>query len=136
MKRLLLLLITGLVLTSCEIYVEGEVIYDPRDKFLGAYEVDEYSVTLDAYSVYDVHVTKSYYDDGVIFINNFYGVNIEIFGTVSGSRVTIPLQEVNYYQIEGHGSIIGGELRLNYTVTDLDIRSNLTDHCNAVALKL
>ena len=136
MKRLLLLLITGLVLTSCEIYVEGEVIYDSRDKFLGAYEVDEYSVTLDAYNVYDVHITKSYYDDGVIFINNFYGVNIEIFGTVNGSRVTIPLQEVNYYQIEGHGSIIGGELRLNYTVRDLDIRSNLTDHCNAVALKL
>ena len=135
MKKALLGISFLLLISSCDLVIV-EDIYDPRVEFLGRFDTEEYSETLDAYSYYDVVIV----DDAdpysnVIYIRNFYGAGIEIFGEVNGSRLTIPRQRVGNFIIDGIGRIEYGELVMSYTVEDINPASRFVDYCSAVSLR-
>ncbi len=135
MKKALLGISFLLLISSCDLVIV-EDIYDPRVEFLGRFDTEEYSETLDAYSYYDVVIV----DDAdpysnVIYIRNFYGAGIEIFGEVNGSRLTIPRQRVGNFIIDGIGRIEYGELVMSYTVEDINPASRFVDYCSTVSLR-
>ena len=135
MKKALLGISFLLLISSCDLVIIEDV-YDPRVEFLGRFDTEEYSETLDAYSYYDVVIV----DDAdpysnVIYIRNFYGAGIEIFGEVNGSRLTIPRQRVGNFIIDGIGRIEYGELVMSYTVEDINPASRFVDYCSTVSLR-
>ncbi len=135
MKKALLGISFLLLISSCDLVII-EDLYDPRVEFLGRFDTEEYSETLDAYSYYDVVIV----DDAdpysnVIYIRNFYGAGIEIFGEVNGSRLTIPRQRVGNFIIDGIGRIEYGELVMSYTVEDINPASRFVDYCSTVSLR-
>lgn len=136
MKRLTLLAILSIViLSSCEItvYDEHPVIIDERDKFLGSYQMEEFSDTYDMYSNFNIYISKSPYDVDILFISNFYASDIEVIAIVQGDRLVLPLQEVNAYEIEGEGRYRGGEISFDYVVRDLTRHHIINDYCSAIA---
>ncbi|MBN8577657.1 MAG: hypothetical protein KF775_01295 [Cyclobacteriaceae bacterium] len=122
-----------LVLTACEITVV-EPRYDARDKVVGSYQLEEYSQTYRSYTRYSVYIRKSGFGYGAneVAIENFYGTGIDVYATVVADRLTIPLQIVNGYEVEGAGTIYFDELRLTYRVRDTYTRSS-PDYCEARA---
>lgn len=134
MKKLFLLIFPALFLASCEIYVdEAPRRRDDRNLYVGHYRIEEYSDTYGVITEYSIEVYKSGSSGSRIYISNFYDSGIDVFASVSGNRITIPLQEVYGYEISGRGYLSGGELELYYDVTDLESYRLVTDYCDAVA---
>ncbi|HEY9487211.1 MAG TPA: hypothetical protein VIQ51_02700, partial [Chryseosolibacter sp.] len=100
--------------TSCTFY-DVEPRYDHRDKFLGYYDVDEYSKTFGDRTYYEMRITRSRYDREV-YLNNFYAAEIRVYATVSFNDIRIPFQVVDGYEIEGSGTLYHDELNLTYRV--------------------
>ena len=135
MKKALLGISLLVLISSCETVII-EAPYDPRDEFLGNFDTEEYSETLDAWSYYDVFILKDADPlSNVIYLRNFYGANIEVFGEVNGSRLTIPRQRVGYFIIEGLGRLDFDELVMSYTVEDTDPASSFVDYCSTVSFR-
>lgn len=135
MKKALLGISVLILISSCDVTIIEEV-YDPRDPFTGRFDTEEYSETLDAFSYYDVFIVKDADPfSNVIYLRNFYGANIEVFGEVNGSKLVIPRQRVGYYVVEGIGSLDFGELVMSYTVEDTDPASRFVDYCSTVSLR-
>jgi hypothetical protein len=125
MKRLILFLgLLPILTTGCIINLE----YDERECFIGSYEVDEYSESLDAYAMYDFRIRRDHNDDYTVYIENFYDADLIVYAEIYGSKIKIPSQWVDGYLIEGHGSLHGHELTLNYSVTV----NHMVDYCNAI----
>lgn len=133
-RILLAIAIVGL-LSSCEISIHSEepIIVDERNKFIGNYQIEEYSDTYDMITEYSISIVKSAYDPEIIFIRNFYGVDIEVLAEVRADYLFIPLQEVNGYEIEGEGWYDHHEITLDYTVRDLHQYRVVNDFCTATA---
>jgi hypothetical protein len=130
MKRLIVFVFLALSLSAC--YVDTvEPRYDPRDRILGYYEVEEYSETYNDFTYYSMQITKSGYDRE-IYLHNFYAADIDVYAILNYDKITIPFQIVDGYEIEGVGTVFGDELNLNYSVRD---RYNGTrkDYCETVA---
>ncbi|MDH5367069.1 MAG: hypothetical protein OEW67_08790 [Cyclobacteriaceae bacterium] len=134
-KYIVITLILVFALSGCEIIIqnEGAIYIDNRDKFLGNYRIEEFSDTYNEISEYSIYISKSLQDADVIYIDNFYGVNIDIFVIVSGNKMTIPLQEINNYEIEGEGWYEYDKLHFDYVVRDLTRYHVINDYCSAVA---
>lgn len=133
MKKLLYATLFLTVLASCDIMViEPRVDY--RDRVVGYYDVEEYSNTYRDYVYYSIQITRngSYGND--IYINNFYGADIRIRAYVDYNQITIPYQVVNGYEIEGVGSVNGGDISLDYSVKDL-YQYSATDFCETWATR-
>lgn len=133
MKKGLLLLSALILLSSCDITLIEEAPFDPRDNFLGRYEAEEYSETYDLLSFYDMRIVK----DGdpyssVIYLRNFYAVDIEIFAEIIGSRINIPRQAIGGYIVQGTGRYEYGDVYLTYSVEDTFSNSGVTDFCNTI----
>jgi len=134
MKKLFLLILPVLFLTSCEIYIDEEPRRrDDRNLFTGHYRIEENSDTYGVITEYSIEITKSYNSRSRIYIRNFYDSGIEVFANVSGDRFTIPLQVVNGYEISGRGYLYGSEIELIYDVVDLESYRLVIDYCEAVA---
>lgn len=130
MKKLLPIIIVALVATACDIYVV-EPRYDKRDSILGRYSVEEYSETYNDYTSYTFWIEKSYaYDE--IRISNFYAADISVIAYVDYDKITIPLQVVNGFEIEGTGTIYASKLHLSYSVRD-KYQNAPTDFCQTDA---
>src|SRR5690349_8503087 len=85
MKTLVFVFSILLVATSCEMYyVDPVPVYDPRDQFVGSYDVNEYSSTYDEYWEYGVSIYKS---SGDIVIDNFYNSGLRVYANVNGDRL-------------------------------------------------
>lgn len=130
MKKLILFSTLLALVTSCNFY-EVEPRYDHRDKFVGYFDVEEYSNTYGDYTYYEVRISTSRHRDEIV-IDNFYAANLRVYATVSYNDVRIPYQVVNGYEIEGTGTLYHNELTLSYRVKDLynNARSN---YCETVA---
>ena len=135
MKKGLLLLSVIALFSSCDItYIED--VYDNRDNFTGRFEAEEYSETYDQLSFFDTRILKdSDLLGNVIYIRNFYAVDIEIFAEVDGNRVNIPRQSIDGYIVEGTGRYENGDIYLTYAVEDTFSRNGRTDFCNTVLLR-
>jgi len=132
MKKGLLILSVLIAFSSCDVWVI-EAPYDARDNFTGIYSVDEYSETYDLVTQYRVRILKdSDPYSNVVYIRNFYAVELEVFAEVIGNRLTIPRQEIDGFLIQGTGRLEFGELALSYSVEDLLDHSRVVDFCNTV----
>ena len=131
MKRILLLSMVVLAASACEIIVV-EPSYDFRDDVVGIWEMDEYSETYNLNAFYDIRITKNFSTPDEVFIHNFYDVDISVIGFVDGSKLVIPLQIVNGYEIEGVGTFRGDRITFTYSVFD-DLNGGWTDYCTAIA---
>ncbi len=132
MKKYLLGIAVIVLISSCNVTIIEDP-YDPRDNFLGRFEAEEYSETLDVYSYFNLRILKNtdpYSRE--IYLQNFYGADIEVYGEVNGSKLTIPRQVVGYYIIEGLGTVDFDQVVMTYTVEDTYPGSRLVDYCNTV----
>ena len=120
-----------LFLGGCEIFIYEKSYVNNRDTFVGNYEVDEYSQTTEQYYTYSMTIQKSCCNAREIKINNFYGVGISVIAIVNDSRITIPLQLVNGYEIDGTGKLTFNRLVMTYIVRDLNNRPVFTDFIDA-----
>lgn len=136
MKNLLLSIGLIIALSSCDVVYVEEVIVDDREFFTGRYNVEEYSGTLNQTTSYNLRVLKEGNSrSNVVFLDNFYGVGIEVFAEVYGGELRIPRQIVNDYRIQGVGHIDRGDLVMTYSVEDLRSVSGFTDFCNTIAYR-
>lgn len=95
--------------------------------------MEEYSDTFNEVTEYSIQIYKSPYDIDVILIDNFYGVNIEVFALVRRDILVIPPQEINGYEIKGEGWYDFDDLEFDYVVRDLTRYHVINDYCTAVA---
>ena len=136
MKRNIIIPIVLLVVfSSCEIIVLNEepVFIDLRDQYTGSYRIEEHSDTYGEISEYSISITKSRYDEDILIIHNFYGVNIDVIAQLRNGKVVIPLQVVNGYEVEGELWHLPSQLEFEYIVTDVTRFHLITDFCTAVA---
>ncbi|MEX2232003.1 MAG: hypothetical protein WD824_07585 [Cyclobacteriaceae bacterium] len=130
MKKLISFTALVLIVTSCTFY-DVEPRYDSRDKFVGYYDVEEYSETYNDITFYEMRISKSGYDRE-IYLHDFYGADIRVYATVSFNEIRIPFQIVDGYEIEGSGSLYRNELSLSYRVKDL-YEDTVSDFCETTA---
>jgi hypothetical protein len=129
-SRLLLLLITGLVITfiSCEDDMFDDPFADPVDKFLGTWKCNETEVPPDGLWVYDVVITRNPQNSTEILVSNFnlQGAGERARALVTGNSLTIPTQLIcdDTIEIKGSGNFSNGEITLTYTTLDgADLKS-------------
>lgn len=90
---------------------------DERNKFLGLYEVHEYSLTHSSDNpAYETNIRKSGDEPGQIIIFNFYNMSIDVYADVDGNNISIPFQRNNVFEITGSGRLQGTLITLEYTV--------------------
>ena len=130
MKKLIFSAAILILASSCN-YYDVEPRYDVRDKFLGSYDVEEYSETFEDYTYYEMQISKSRYDNEV-YLDNFYAADISVYANISFEDIRIPNQVVDGYEIEGTGSLYEDELHLSYRVKDL-YNHTVADYCETVA---
>ena len=130
MKNLILFSALLLFAASCTFY-DVEPRYDHRDKFLGYYDVEEYSETYGEYTFYEMRISRSRHDRE-IYLDNFYAADLRVYATVSFDDLRIPFQVVDGYEIEGSGTLYHDELNLTYRVKDL-YDNSVSDYCETVA---
>ena len=117
-----------LFLSGCELNIESPFIFDERNKFVGKYEVEEYSENTSLTLIYDIRIQKSRYPDNIILISNFYDADIEVIGEVNEDRFSIPPQRVGFREIEGRGTWFGGgEISMIFTVREIEIGPDFVD---------
>lgn len=130
MKKLIVFGALIVVAASCTFY-DVEPRYDSRDRFVGYYDVEEYSETYNETTHYEMHISRSRYSNEV-HIDNFYAANIRVYATVSFNDIRIPFQIVDGYEIEGSGTLYRDELNLTYRVKDT-FGDSIADYCETVA---
>jgi len=132
MKRLLPVLALLLLLSACDVYVV-EPRYDPRDKILGQYDVEEYSETYNDLTYYSFYISKSG-NSRELTISNFYASDIRVYAYLDYDKITIPYQVIDGYEIEGVGTAYGSYMKLNYRVKDV-YNNSYTDFCDTEATR-
>lgn len=133
MKTNVILLITGLILSSCDILVV-EPLYDERDRVTGSYRIEEYSQTYNESIRFNIYIRKSGYgyNSRDVIIENFYNAGVDVRAEISSGKIFIPRQLVNGYEIEGVGSLYLNEIQFNYKVRDT-YTNRIPDYCEATA---
>ena len=130
MKKLILFAVLIVFASSCTFY-DVEPRYDSREKFLGYYDVEEFSETYNDVTYYEMRISKSRYDRE-IYLDNFYAADLRVYATVSFDDIRIPFQIVDGYEIEGSGTLHRDELNLSYRVKDI-YDNSIADYCETVA---
>lgn len=130
MKKLTVFILLLVVVASCN-YDDVEPRYDYRDKFVGYYDVEEFSETYNDITYYEMRISKSRYRDEV-YLHNFYASDLRVYARVNYDNIRIPFQVVDGYEIEGSGTLFHNELNLTYRVKDL-YDNAISDYCETVA---
>lgn len=130
MKNVIAFGLLIVIATSCTFY-DVEPRYDSRDKFVGYYDVEEYSEKYNETTYYEMRISRSRYNNEV-YIDNFYASDIRVYATVTFNDIRIPFQIVDGYEIEGSGTLYHDELNLTYRVKDTYDYS-MADYCETVA---
>lgn len=130
MKNLILFTVLIVFASSCTFY-DVEPRYDSREKFVGYYDVEEFSETYNDITYYEMRISKSRYDRE-IYLDNFYAADLRVYATVSFDDIRIPFQVVDGYEIEGSGTLYHDELNLSYRVKDI-YENSVADYCETVA---
>ncbi len=94
---------------------------DDRNKFIGRYEVTEYSlITFTQRDDYEVRIRKDTGTEDMVIISNFYNLDIDATAAIEGITITVIKQEHNIFEFEGHGRLEGSKIIIDYTVTSTD----------------
>lgn len=120
---LLLFLLAGIGLTSCEDLLTDPDSGDPRDKLVDTWKVNETSgYYKSALEIYYVEISKHPYDTSRVVICNFYNVDAAAEAILQGNTLSLPLQILEGgYTVSGSGQIQGSkanEIIWTYTVDD------------------
>lgn len=131
--NLLWVFLLGLGLSSC-IFIEDEhVAIDERDAFVGRFDVEEYSETNWKTTQYSASINKSSHERDVVWVSNFYGIGIDVYGIVDGTRIRVPSQRIGDYETEGQGYVDEfGDIRLFFTLIEHRLFSDRVDNCEAI----
>jgi len=135
MKNFMLLGLTLLTLSGCEIYVvEPTPTYDSRNNIVGSFTMDEYSETYNDYLTYPITISKSSNSGNQIYLYNFYDSEISVYAYVdsNGYKITMPYQVVNGYEVEGVGTVSGNTIYFTYRVKDT-YNNTAADFCKTTA---
>ena len=93
---------------------------DPRNRFMGRYEVEEHSqVTYAQRPVYEVNIRRDRGTEDFVIISNFYDMDLDARASVEGQNLVIPIQLHSFYEIEGEGVLSGNVITLHYTVSSV-----------------
>ncbi len=91
---------------------------DDRNKFVGRYEVKEFSLETFAPSDdYEVRIIKDTATEDMVIITNFYNLDIEASARVNGNTITVVPQTHNVFEFVGSGTLSGSIIVMDYTVT-------------------
>ena len=105
---------------------------DERSRFLGRYEVEEYSqVTYAQRPEYEVIIRRDRGTEDFVIISNFYNMDLDAEARVAGQRLIISPQVHNFYEIEGEGVLSGSVITLHYTVSSVSVEGDFFDRLNA-----
>ncbi len=120
---LIILLLSGIGLTSCEDLLTDPDSGDPRDKLMDTWKCDESPGNYkSAMEVYWVEIFKHPYDTTRVVISNFYNVDADAEAILKDNTLTLPLQTIDGgYKVSGSGQILGSkanEINWTYTVDD------------------
>ncbi len=127
MKKVIIASLLLITLASCEFnYIEPR--YDYRDRVTGPYDVEEYSETFNDYHYYSIHITKYSSSGHTVYLNNFYDADLSVYAYLDGDKLTIPLQTIDGFEVEGVGTVHASDMSLNYRVKDL-YSNTRTDFC-------
>jgi hypothetical protein len=129
MKKLFFVSMLVLMAAGCDIDVEPR--YDPAVRVTGSYQVEEYSLTYDEYTSYDIRIYQNGYNR--VLISNFYGIDIDVDAEVRGNVLIIPFQVREGYEIEGRATIDINELHFSYSVRDTYEYRGPRNYCDAEA---
>lgn len=132
MKKLVFFAALLILVSSCDVLIVEPQSYDARNRFIGTYDFQEYSSTFNENWDYGVTITKSGYSNEII-LSNFYNSGLNVYARVSGSRLTIPWQRIDGYEVQGDGIITGNRLDMNYQVTDTYTKWPVKDFCQTTA---
>jgi hypothetical protein len=100
---------------------------------VGKYSAEEESATISTTSKFNMQISKSAKPDSVIYIKNFWNANITVKAKISGSKLSIPEQQVNNFRIVGMGAINGQELTMSYWVNG--VSNHFFDDCRLKSFK-
>lgn len=84
---------------------------------------------------YTMHIYNSANDANTIWIENFYGLDLKLKGSVNGNSFTLPLQEFDWVSgantyhssIKGTGTVDGDILTFDFVTTE-----DLADSCRFI----
>ncbi len=108
----LLGLITGMVMWSC-----GSASDDERDRFIGRYEVEEYSLeTFSPMDDYEVNIIRDTGSQSLVIISNFYNYDVDVYARVDGNDIFVEEEVCNIFEFNGSGTLSGSVLTLEYSV--------------------
>ena len=118
-----ILILTGTGMTSCEDALPGIEGGDPRDRLVDTWKVEDTAGgKKSGMGVYYVDISKHFNDSSRIVIHNFYDVSSEAEAILSGTKLTLPIQQLEGgFTISGKGEILGvksNEIIWTYTVDD------------------
>ena len=116
-------IVSGMGLSSCEDLLTDLEGGDPRDKLVDTWRVqDTANGKKSALEVYWAEISRHNTDSSRIVIHNFYNVSSDAEAVLSGSKLTLPLQELEGgFTVSGSGAIQGSkanEIIWNYSVDD------------------
>ncbi len=113
-----LLVLSLLFITLCSACSDDT---DDRNKFIGRYEVTEYSLeTFTQRDEYEVRIRKDTGTEDMVIISNFYNLDVDAAATIDGVTITVIKQEHSIFEFEGHGRLEGSKIILDYTVTSIE----------------
>jgi len=119
--------VTVIVLSGC-----SSENGDERSRFLGRYEVEEYSrVSYTQRPEYEVIIRRDRGTEDFVIISNFYDMDLDAEARVDGRRLILPAQTHNFYELEGEGELSGSVITLNYTVSSVSGAGDFHDELNA-----
>jgi hypothetical protein len=122
MKKILLLALSFVFLTACELE-ETEEITDVRDRFIGEWVCEEVS-NVNGSRNFTVTIAYDESDASNILIQNFYqmGIAISSVGTISTTNeqaISISPQDVDGLLVQGSGVLESDvQIDFEYTVDD------------------
>ncbi len=123
----LLGLITGIVMWSCD--SEGD---DARSKFIGRYEVEEYSLeTYSSREDYEVNIIRDTGSQSLVIISNFYNYDVDIYARVDGNDIFVEEEVRNIFKFNGSGTLSGSVLTFEYTVRSVPDNNGEFDRLHA-----
>jgi hypothetical protein len=125
----LMITFTAFLFSACTDDDDDDDTGDPRDKFVGSWNVEELRDIDDDPIYYDAQVKKSTSNSAYIEIYYIYfqDPNQAVDALVTGDNLTIETQTICNYDIQGGGeSKSYDKFVLDYTVEDAADRINVT----------
>jgi hypothetical protein len=136
--RLLILILAGAGISSCEDLQTDLNGSDPRDRLVDTWKVEESGNPLKTGNdVYWVEISKHLSDSSKILIYNFYNVDADAEAILSNNVLDLPLQHLEGgFTVNGRGEIQGTRANQIIWTYSVDDGSGVAENVTAVYSRL